>query len=171
MKVPPGYHRHFQSFDGAARKLVVEGAGGPSWFTEYNVLTGLSALYGRFAHRRRVLPLVGARPAEHAQPLRLQDFQPLSILRCVSWFARLPDYDGHRALSRYEGTRARTEPDSFYFSQATNIIARERGQARCFCSFIPPPIISRGLQLPSGIDPGRALGNARASMNTFGDRP
>ena len=50
MHVPPGYHRHFQSFDGMSRKLVVEGAGGPSWFTEYNVLTGLSVQsYGRFA--------------------------------------------------------------------------------------------------------------------------
>ena len=50
MKVPPDYHRHFRSFDGVARKMVVEGAGGPSWFTEYNVLTGLSARsYGRFA--------------------------------------------------------------------------------------------------------------------------
>ena len=30
--------------------FVVEGAGGPSWFTEYNVLTGLSVRsYGRFA--------------------------------------------------------------------------------------------------------------------------
>ena len=29
---------------------MVEGAGGPSWYTEYNVLTGLSVRsYGRFA--------------------------------------------------------------------------------------------------------------------------
>ena len=29
---------------------MVEGAGGPSWYTEYNVLTGLSARsYGRFS--------------------------------------------------------------------------------------------------------------------------
>ena len=27
IKVPPGYQRHFKSFDGAARKLIVEGAG------------------------------------------------------------------------------------------------------------------------------------------------
>ena len=59
IKVPPGYHKHFRSFDGVARKLVVEGAGGPSWFTEYNVLTGLSArsyravCYVGDAHRRR----------------------------------------------------------------------------------------------------------------------
>src|SRR5262249_770997 len=48
-KVPPDYGRHFRSFDGRARKLLVEGAGGPSWLTEYNVLAGLSARsYGRF---------------------------------------------------------------------------------------------------------------------------
>ena len=49
-KVPSGYRRHFQSFDGKERKLVVEGVGGPSWFAEYNVLTGLSVRsFGRFA--------------------------------------------------------------------------------------------------------------------------
>ena len=43
IKVPPGYAQPFQSFDGKARKFVVEGSGGPTWYTEYNVLTGLSA--------------------------------------------------------------------------------------------------------------------------------
>ncbi len=50
MKVPSGYGAHFKSSDGRQRSLMVEGAGGPSWYTEYNVLTGLSARsYGRFA--------------------------------------------------------------------------------------------------------------------------
>src|SRR5262245_10068101 len=50
VKLPPDYRRHFASFDGKQRNLVVEGVGGPSWFTEYNVLTGLSVRsYGRFA--------------------------------------------------------------------------------------------------------------------------
>lgn len=40
-RVAPDYRHHFASFDGKNRALVVEGAGGPSWFTEYNVLTGL----------------------------------------------------------------------------------------------------------------------------------
>ena len=67
IKVPAGYQHHFKSLDGKARKLIVEGVGGPSWFTEYNVLTGLSARsYGRFAtsvtriatgHVNRSLPL------------------------------------------------------------------------------------------------------------------
>ena len=65
--MPAGYQHHFQSLDGKARKLIVEGVGGPSWFTEYNVLTGLSVRsYGRFAtsvtriaagHLYRGLPL------------------------------------------------------------------------------------------------------------------
>ena len=38
IKVPEGYGSHFLSFDGKARHFVVEGAGGPSWYTEYNVL-------------------------------------------------------------------------------------------------------------------------------------
>ena len=50
IKVPLGYQSHFRSFDGKERTFLVEGAGGPTWFSEYNVLSGLSARsYGRFA--------------------------------------------------------------------------------------------------------------------------
>jgi hypothetical protein len=43
IKLPDGYGAHFRSFDGKERNFLVEGNGGPSWFTEYNVLEGLSA--------------------------------------------------------------------------------------------------------------------------------
>ena len=78
IKVPPGYQQHFRSFDGKARSLVMESTGGPTWYAEYNVLTGLSARsYGRFmfnrhAHRRRP---GRARPAAGAETLRLPDLQ------------------------------------------------------------------------------------------------
>src|SRR5204863_6068797 len=50
VKVAPEYRERFRSSDGKIRAFIVEGAGGPSWYTEYNVLTGLSARsYGRFA--------------------------------------------------------------------------------------------------------------------------
>jgi hypothetical protein len=50
IRVPADYQAHFRSLDGKTRHFIVEGAGGPSWFTEYNVLTGLSVRsYGRFA--------------------------------------------------------------------------------------------------------------------------
>src|SRR3984957_11581510 len=51
VKVPAGYGSHFKSFDGVARKFLAESNGGPSWFTEYNVLAGLSSRsFGRFSY-------------------------------------------------------------------------------------------------------------------------
>src|SRR5438034_5769689 len=41
-KVAPDYRERFRSSDGKTRAFVVEGAGGPSWYTEHNVLTALS---------------------------------------------------------------------------------------------------------------------------------
>ena len=81
-KVPPDYERHFVSFDGKARSFVVEGIGGPSWFTEYNVLTGLSVRsYGRFGDfvTRIAAGRVERGLPASAAPMRLQDLQPLSV--------------------------------------------------------------------------------------------
>ena len=81
VKVPAGYGEHFKSFDGKQRSLIVEGAGGPSWFTEYNVLTGLSARsYGRFAD---FVTRIAAGRVERGLPqalaeMRLQDLHALS---------------------------------------------------------------------------------------------
>src|SRR4029077_20435325 len=41
LKVPAGSGSHFKSFDGKTRQFLAESNGGPSWFTEYNVLAGL----------------------------------------------------------------------------------------------------------------------------------
>ncbi len=47
----PAMASHFKSFDGKARKFLAESNGGPSWFTEYNVLAGLSSRsFGRFSY-------------------------------------------------------------------------------------------------------------------------
>jgi hypothetical protein len=51
VKVAADYGGYFRSFDGKRRHFIVEGAGGPSWYSEYNVLAGLSARsFGRFAY-------------------------------------------------------------------------------------------------------------------------
>jgi hypothetical protein len=136
MKVPPGYNRHFRSFDGKARKLVVEGVGGPSWFTEYNVLTGLSARsYGRFA--TSVTRIAAGRVGRGL---------PHSLGRCgYKTFSLYPFYGaflGSRAfqlttgIARYLdmldlGTRD-FEADRFYFDRAVDIIERERGNGPLF---------------------------------------
>jgi hypothetical protein len=136
VKVPPGYRRHFQSLDGNARKLVVEGVGGPSWFTEYNVLTGLSARsYGRFA--TSVTRIAAGRVSRGL---------PRSLSRCgYKTYSLYPFYGaflGSRAFQttagiahyldmRDLGTRD-FEADRFYFDQATRIIERERGNGPLF---------------------------------------
>jgi hypothetical protein len=136
MHVPPGYHHQFQSFDGKSRRLVVEGAAGPSWFTEYNVLTGLSVhSYGRFA--TSVTRIAAGRVGRGL---------PRSLQRCgYKTFSLYPFYGaflGSRAFQttagiehyldmRDLGTR-NFEADSFYFDQATKIIAHERGKGPLF---------------------------------------
>jgi Sulfatase len=136
IKVPAGYHRHFRSLDGVARKLVVEGAGGPSWFTEYNVLTGLSARsYGRFATSvTRIAVGRVARGLPHS--LTRCGYKTFSLYPFYGAFLGSRGFQTTAGIQRYMdmtdlGTR-NFEPDSFYFDQATKIIARERGNGPLF---------------------------------------
>jgi hypothetical protein len=136
IKVPPGYKKHFRSFDGAVRQLVVEGAGGPSWFTEYNVLTGLSARsYGRFATSvTRIASGRVARGLPHA--LARCGYKTFSLYPFYGAFLGSRGFQTTAGIARYLdmkdlGTRG-LEPDSFYFDKAANIIAQERGQGPLF---------------------------------------
>ena len=136
IKVPPGYQRHFRSLDGKARKLVVEGAGGPSWFTEYNVLTGLSARsYGRFATS---VTRIAAGHVARGLPNALSrcGYKTFSLYPFYGAFLGSRSFQTTAGVERYLdmkdlGARG-LEPDSLYFAQATNIIARERGQGPLF---------------------------------------
>jgi len=136
MIVPSGYRRHFQSFDGAARKLIVEGAGGPSWFTEYNVLTGLSARsYGRFATS---VTRIAAGHVARGLPNALSrcGYKTFSLYPFYGAFLGSRGFQTTAGVERYldmkdMGARG-LERDSFYFEQATNIIAHERRQGPLF---------------------------------------
>ena len=136
VNVPAGYRRHFQSSDGKARKLVVEGVGGPSWFTEYNVLTGLSARsFGRFA--TSVTRIAAGRVSRGL---------PHSLSRCgYTTYSLYPFYGaflGSRAFQTTAGIAhyldmvdlgtSDFEADRFYFDEASSIIERERGHGPLF---------------------------------------
>jgi hypothetical protein len=136
IKVPPGYKKHFRSFDGTPRQLVVEGAGGPSWFTEYNVLTGLSARsYGRFATSvTRIASGRVARGLPHA--LTRCGYKTFSLYPFYGAFLGSRSFQTTAGIGRYMdmkdmGTRG-FETDTFYFDQAEKIIARERGNGPLF---------------------------------------
>ena len=137
IKVPPGYADHFRSFDGKARSLLVEAAGGPSWYSEYNVLTGLSARsYGRFMF---IVTRIAAGRVERGLPQALR--------RCgYRTFSLYPAYGAFLGARRFQtgigvehfsdlkemGATSNMQPDRFYFDQALRVIERERGEAPLF---------------------------------------
>jgi hypothetical protein len=168
IRVPPGYHRHFQSFDGKARKLVVEGAGGPSWFTEYNVLTGLSARsYGRFA--TSVTRIAAGRVGRGlAHSLRRCGYKTFSLYPFYGAFLSSRAFQTTAGIEHYLdmhdlGTR-NFEADAFYFNYAAKIIARERGNGPLFlyvytvANHFPWDTRLRPELTPDWRDPGNAPG-------------
>lgn len=136
MHVPPGYHRHFQSFDGKSRRLVVEGAGGPSWFTEYNVLTGLSVQsYGRFA--TSVTRIAAGRVGRGlARSLGRCGYNTFSLYPFYGRFLSSRAFQTTAGVEHYLDMRdlgtLDFEADGFYFNQAAKIIAREHSKGPLF---------------------------------------
>jgi hypothetical protein len=136
IKVPSGYQDHFRSFDGKARKLVVEGVGGPSWFTEYNVLTGLSVRsFGRFATS---VTRIAAGHVYRGTPraLDLCGYRTFSLYPFYGAFLGSRAFQTTTGIQHYLDMRdlgtSDFEADSFYFDRAVDLIARERGNGPLF---------------------------------------
>jgi hypothetical protein len=129
IKVPDGYGAHFKSFDGRQRTLLVEGAGGPSWYTEYNVLAGLSSRsFGRFQFfATRIAGGRVSRGLPHA--LRRCGYRTFSIYPVFGGFLGTRTfYRGAGVENFFDGKDIRGgvfEPDRFYFDHATRILSRE----------------------------------------------
>jgi hypothetical protein len=134
--VPFDYRSHFRSVDGRQRALLVEGAGGPSWYTEYNVLTGLSARsFGRFAD---FVTRIAADRVERGLPhaLRRCGYKTFSLYPMWGSFAGARKFQMTTGIEHFLdakdlGTRA-IEPDAFYYDAAARLIARERGNEPLF---------------------------------------
>jgi Sulfatase len=136
VKVSPTYGRHFQSFDGKARKLLVEGAGGPSWLTEYNVLSGLSSRsYGPFQFF--VTRIAAGRVARGLpRALRRCGYRTHAIYPVAGGFLSAGSYYKGVGIEDFiDGNALGSdvfEPDRFYFNSAMQMIARERGHGPMF---------------------------------------
>ncbi len=136
VNVPAGYRQHFQSFDGKMRKLLVEGVGGPSWFTEYNVLTGLSVRsFGRFA---TAVTRLAAGHVYRGLPRALQrcGYETFSLYPFYGSFLGSRAFQTTTGIAHYLdmqdlGTRA-FEADSFYYDRAIDLIKRARVEAPLF---------------------------------------
>jgi hypothetical protein len=127
VSVPAGYGGHFKSFDGKQRKFLAESNGGPSWFTEYNVLAGLSARsFGRFSYF--VTRIASGRVARGL---------PLALHRCgydtVSLYPAFGAFMSARAFQLTTGIQefydahdlgaGDVEPDSFFYDKALGLMS------------------------------------------------
>jgi phosphoglycerol transferase MdoB-like AlkP superfamily enzyme len=136
VKVPPGYQERFRSSDGKSRAFVVEGAGGPSWYTEYNVLTGLSVRsYGRFAES--VTRLAAGR-VKRGLPyaLRKCGYKTYSLYSWFGAFVGARKFQTSTGIEHFlDAKQLRTGPadtDIFFYDRAAEVIAKEHGNAPVF---------------------------------------
>jgi len=136
IQVPPGYGSHFKSFDGKARKFLVEGVGGASWYAEYNVLTGLSARsFGRFSYF--VTRIAAGRVVRGLPNALLRcGYQTFSLYPAAGAFMSARSFQTTTGIQKFVdaadmGTK-RLEPDKFYYDVATRMIENERGKGPMF---------------------------------------
>lgn len=101
VRVPRGYGEYFRSFDGKERNFIVEGTSGPSWFTEYNVLSGLSARsFGRFAY---FVTRIAAGRVTRGLPQALQHcgYQTFSLYPAFGAFMSAKNYQTTTGVQRF----------------------------------------------------------------------
>jgi hypothetical protein len=136
VQVPVNYRARFRSSDHKARSFVVEGAGGPSWYTEYNVLTGLSVRsYGRFAESVTRLA-TGRVKRGLPQALRECGYKTYSL---YSWFGGFVGARGFHTTTGIEHFldakqlgSGPADTDRFYYDHAARIIAEQRDSGPVF---------------------------------------
>ena len=117
IKVPAGYKVTSGRSTARCARFMVEGTGGPTWYTEYNVLTGLSARsFGRLLF---YVTRIAAERVERGLPqtLRRCGYKTFSLYPapgCVPDGARVPAFGRHRAHDRFErDARGRCRARSF----------------------------------------------------------
>jgi hypothetical protein len=137
IKVTPDYDSYFRSFDGKQRNLIVEATGGPTWYAEYNVLTGLSARsFGAFMFY--VTRLAAGRVSRGLPTaLRHCGYKPITLYPTPGAFLGAERFHKTTGVDRFIdmtelGATNDRQPDSFYYGHALRTIARQKGEAPLF---------------------------------------
>jgi Sulfatase len=136
VKVPAGYGSHFKSFDGVERKFVAESNGGPSWFTEYNVLAGLSSRsFGRFSY---FVTRIASGRVERGLPLALRrcGYSTLSLYPAYGAFMSARSFQTTTGIQRFLDARdlgaKDVEPDGFFYDKALQLISEQPANTPLF---------------------------------------
>ena len=126
----------YKSFDGKQRKFMVEGVGGPSWYAEYSVLTGLSPRsFGRFSYF--VTRLASGRVVRGLpNVLRHCGYQTRTIYSALGAFMSERSFHTNVGVQKFRDQndlRAdEFEPDAFYYDKALSALARGRDKGPMF---------------------------------------
>jgi phosphoglycerol transferase MdoB-like AlkP superfamily enzyme len=127
VKVPPGYGGHFKSFDGKERTFLAESNGGPSWFTEYNVLAGLSSRsFGRFAY---FVTRIASGRVERGLALALRrcGYDTVSLYPAFGAFMSARSFQLTTGIEHFYDAHdlgtSDVEPDSFFYDKALSLIS------------------------------------------------
>jgi Sulfatase len=136
IKVPPAYGKHFKSFDGKERSFLVEGVGGPSWYAEYSVMTGLSARsFGRFSYF--VLGIASGR-VQRGLPsvLRNCGYRTHTLFPALGAFMNSRSFQTNIGVQKFQDQADlganELEPDKFFYNKALAMLENERGQGPSF---------------------------------------
>jgi len=129
VKVPAGYGGHFNSYDGVERKFLAESNGGPSWFTEYNVLAGLSSRsFGRFSY---FVTRIASGRVERGLPLALRrcGYSTASLYPAYGAFMSARSFQTTTGIQNFYDAKdlgaKGVEPDSFFYDSAINLMAQQ----------------------------------------------
>src|SRR5882724_170040 len=146
VKVPAGYGDHFKSFDGKARTFLTESNGGASWFTEYNVLAGLSSRsFGRFSY---FVTRIASGRVERGLPLALQrcGYNTISLYPAYGAFMSARGFQTSTGVQHFYdardlGTKA-VEPDSFFYDKALKLISERPGNSASVDEYLRRQVMS-----------------------------
>ncbi|WP_324421997.1 sulfatase-like hydrolase/transferase [Bradyrhizobium sp.] len=131
VKVPAGYADFFKSIDGKQRTMIAESTGGPTWYTEFNVLTGLSAR--SFGDLKFYVTRIAAGRVTRGLPQALQrcGYKTVSLYPTYGDFLSARAFQKGTGVERFidmaeMGVNEDMQPDSFYYDQALKAFAREQ---------------------------------------------
>jgi Sulfatase len=130
IKVPAGYTDYFKSADGKQRTFVAEATGGPTWYTEFNVVAGLSAR--SFGDLKFYVTRITAGRVTHGLPGALQrcGYKTVSLYPTYGDFLSARTFQKALGVEQFidmaaMGVDEDMQPDSFYFGQALKVFSRE----------------------------------------------
>ena len=130
IKVPAGYTDYFKSADGKQRTFVAEATGGPTWYTEFNVITGLSAR--SFGDLKFYVTRIAAGRVTRGLPGALQrcGYKTVSLYPTYGDFLSARTFQKALGVDEFVdmaemGVNEDMQPDSFYFDQALKVFSRE----------------------------------------------